>query len=319
MPNPRIVVLILSVAVMALSAGAASGQNYPNKPIRIVTSEAGAGNDYVARLIAQEISSPLGQPVIVENKRASLLSTDVVANAAPDGYTLLVNGSSFWQTPLLQKVSYDLLQDFSPISIATISPFVLIVRPSLSVTSVKELIALAKTKPGVLNYGTNGPGGSPHLAMELFKSLAGVNILHVPYKGGGQAIVGLAGDEVQMMFGTATLVTSHVQAGRARALAITSMQPSALVPGLPALAATLPGFEIVATIGIFAPAKTPVAVISRLNQEIVRTLNRADVKAKFFNSGSETVGSSPEQFTAKIKTEMAVMGKVIKDAGIRGE
>jgi tripartite-type tricarboxylate transporter receptor subunit TctC len=196
---------------------------------------------------------------------------------------------------------------------------VLVVNPATPVKSVADLIALAKAKPGELNYGSSGTGASNHFAGELFRAMAGVNIVRINYKGAGPALTALFAGELQLMFPTAGAVTPHVRSGRVRALAVTSAEPTALFPGVPTVAAFLPGYESISIYGVFAPAKTPRTVIDKLNGEIVRFLNRADVKEKFFNAGMETVGGPPEQLAATVKSEMARMGKLIKDAGIRGE
>lgn len=321
MLKPRFAVWMFSIAATVIGAGAVSGQDYPNRPVRILTSAAGGTTDFTARLIAQGISGPLGQQVIVENRPGSpAIAGGIVAKATPDGYTLLAYGPSILLMPFLRSnVPYDPVRDFSPISLTDTSPTVLVVHPSVPVKSVKELIALAKARPGELNYGRASVGGANHLPMELFKAMAGVNIVTVPYKGGGPAVIGLLGGEVDLLFGTAASVIAHVKSGRLRALAVTSAQPSALFPGLPTVAADLPGFESGTKNGMFAPAGTPAAIISRLNQEIVRFLKRSDVKAKLMGSGVEAVGSSPEQYRATIHSEMAKWGKIIKDAGIRAE
>ena len=202
----------------------------------------------------------------------------------------------------------------------TILPNVLVVHPSLPVKSVKELIALAKARPGELNYASGGIGAAGHLAAELFKFMAGVNIARIDYKGNAGAVTAIMGGEVQMGFNSAPSVAPHVKSGRLRALAVTSAQPSVLTPGLTTVAASgLRGYESVVMVGIFSPAKTPAAIITRLNQEIVRVLNREDVKEKLLSAGTEAVGNSPEQFLATIKSEMATVGKLIKDTGIRVE
>jgi tripartite-type tricarboxylate transporter receptor subunit TctC len=209
------------------------------------------------------------------------------------------------------------VSDFAPITWVTRAPHLLVVHPSLPVKSVKELIALAKAKPGALNYNTAGLGSSTNLAAELFRSMAGVNIVRINYNGGGPAVVGLISGEGQMMFATAASVVPHIKTGKLRGVAVTTEQPSALAPGLPTMSASgLPGFEASSTVALLAPAKTPVAIINRLNQEFVRVVNQTDVKEKLFNLGGEVVGSSPERLAVLIKTEVAVWGKVIKDAGI---
>ena len=314
----RFVVGILSAGMMVLGAGVVSSQDYPNKPIRIISPPVGGGGDFVARLIAQGISVPLGQPVIVENRMA-LLAAEAVSKAPPDGYTLLVGGGGIWITALLRKMPYDMLNDFSPITMITREVNVLIVHPSVPAKSVKELIALAKARPGELNYGSSGTGSSFHLAAELFRVMAGINILHVPYKGAALAITSLLGGETQLTITGAGSVAGHIKAGRLRAVAVTSAQPSALFPGLPTVASDLPGFEAVGVAGIWATAKTPGTIIKRLNEEVVKFIRTAEAKETFSKRGSEVVGDSPEQLAAFVKSDIARMGKVIKDAGIKAE
>jgi len=311
---------LASLGLLVLVIDVAYGQNYPAKPIRIVTGAAGGGGDFASRLVVQAISGPLGQPVIVDNRSGSLLAAEAVSKAPPDGYTLTVQGAVLWILPLLYKAPYDAVRDFAPISLMLREVSVLAVHPSLPAKSVKELIALAKAKPGELSYSSSQVGGQSHLAMELFKSMAGADIVHIPYKGAGAATIGLLSGQVQLMINSAPPMMPHVKAGKLRALAVTSAEPSLLVPGLPTVAATgLPGYESVSMTCILAPAKTPAAVINRLNQEIVRALNQPDIKSRFLSAGAETVGSSPEELAATIKADQARMDKIIKDAGIKGE
>ncbi len=317
----RFIAGMFSIGTMTLAAGAACGQDFPSKAIRIVTADAGGGTDFVSRLIAQGISGGLGQQVIIDNRPSGVIPGDVVAKAQPDGYTLLVTGSIFWIGQFLRdKTPYDSVKDFAPVSLVVSSPTVLVVHPSLPVKGVRDLIALAKARPGELNYASAGAGSPNHLAGELFKSLAGVNIVRIPYKGGGPALSALLSGEVQMLFATAASVTSHVKSGRLRTLAVTSLQPSALLPGLPTVAASgLPGYEADTIYGMFAPARTPEAIINQLNQETVRALNRPEVKDKFASAGVEVIASSPQKLAATVISEMARVGKLIKDAGIRAE
>ena len=317
MMNLRFAVWIFLIGVMVLGAGVVSGQNFPNRPIRMVMGTAGGGSDFVARILVQGISGPLGQPVIVEN-RTSITAAEIVSKASPDGYSLLVGGGSFLAFPLLRKASFDVVRDFSPISLLVREINVLAVHPSLPVKSVKELIALAKASPGKLNYSSTGPGGPSHIGGELFKSMAGVNIVWVPYKGTSAAIVALLSNEVQMSIVDAGNAATHVKSGRLRALAVTSAQPSALFPALPTVAASgVPGYESVGIAGILAPARTPAAIINRLNFEMVRVITREDVKEQLFNRETEVVGSTPAEYLAIIKSDIAKLGKVIKDAGIK--
>jgi tripartite-type tricarboxylate transporter receptor subunit TctC len=246
---------------------------------------------------------------------------ETAAKSAADGYTLLHYGSTVWLLPYMREgVPWDALKDFAPISLTLSSPNLLVVHPSLPVNSVKEFIALLKTKPGDYNYSLGSRGTSPHLAVELFKAMTGVNIVAVPYKGNIPGLNALLAGEVHMVFSTAATGGPFVKSGKLRALAVTSSEPSGLFPGVPSVAASgLPGYESVSITGMLAPAKTPDAVIKRLNQEMVRFLNQPDTKDKFLNTGAEVVGSSPEEFSARIKSEMTRLGKVIKDAGIRAD
>jgi len=294
----------------------AAQQSYPTKPIRVVTTEPGSSLDLTARYVAQGISGPLGQQVIVDNRRVN--SIEIVAKAQPDGYTLLAYGSPIWIMPMLREVTFDPVKDFAPITLAATSPNVLAIHPAVAATSVKELIALAKSRPGALNYGSSVTGGTPHLAAELFKSLAGVDVVRVAYKGVAVAVTDLIGGQLQMMFPVVPSAIPHVKTGKLRALAVSSAQSSALAPGLPTMAASgLPGYELVAVYGMFAPARTPVALLERLNREMVRGINTPEMKAQFLIAGAEVVGSTQQAFAAFIKADMARMSKVIKDAGIR--
>ncbi len=317
---PRVAAATYSMGMVILIAGLASGQNYPTRPIRIVTSEPGGGNDFAARMIVQGVGSSLGQPLVVENRGGAggAIAADLVAKSPPDGHTLLFYASGIWLIPFLRSnVPYDPVRDLSPITLAVKSPNTVVVNSSLPVKSVKELIALARARPGELNYGSGTSGGSTHLAGELFKSLTRVNIVRISYKANAPALTDLISGQVHLMFATAGTVAPHLKSGRLRALAVTSAEPSALAPGLPTVAATVPGYEVIQMYGMFAPARTPELIVKRLNQEVVRALHLADVKEKLFSSGVEVVGSSPGEFAAAIKSDMARMGKVIRDAGIR--
>ena len=314
-------VLMMFSGGMILAAGVACGQNYPVKPVRIVTAEAGGSNDFAARLVAPGLSSALGQQVLIDNRGPGIIPSETVARAPADGHTLLLHGSSIWLSSFLQdNVPYDALRDFAPITILTSAPNVLIVHPSLPVKSVKDLVAFAKARPGALNYGASGAASSPRLAAELFKAMAGVNIVRINYRGSGPTLVALVAGEVQLAFSSPGGALPHIEAGRLRALAVATAQPSALLPGLPTVAASgLPGYEYSQAYAVFAPAKTPAAVVNRLNQEIARVLSRPEVRERFLTGGVEPVGSSPEQLTAKMKYDMTRLGKMIKDLGLRSE
>src|SRR3990172_10010399 len=281
MLNLRFAVSVFSVYLLGLGAGVVSSQDYPIKPIRILTGTAASASDFASRIIAQGLTGNWGQQVIVDN-RAIIFATETVAKAAPDGYTLLYTASTLWILPLIRNnVSYDPVKDFAPISLAVSTPNILVVHPSVAANNVKGLIALAKAKPGELNYASGGAGASNHLAAELFKAMAGVNMVRVNYKGAGPAVNALVGGQVQVMFATASGVAPHIKSGRLRALAVSSAKPAAAYPNLPTIAAAgLPGYESAQTSGLFAPAKTSGPIIRRLNQEIVRILNHADVKEK---------------------------------------
>lgn len=320
MKMTRFVLRLLTLSAALLPTGIVAAQTYPNKPIRVVTSEAGGGNDVQARLIAQGLTARLGQRIVVDNRPSGVIPGEIVSKAAPDGYTLLLYNNALWTGTLMQKVPYDAVKDFSPVVWVSRTPNVLVVNPSLPVKSVVELIALAKAKPGELNYASSGTGASNHLAGELFKAMAGVDIVRIAYKGAAQGLTDLLGGRVQLMFPTSVAVTPYMKSGQVRALAVTSAEPSRLAPGLPTMAAAgLPGYESIAIYGVFAPARTPRPIIDRLNEEIVRVLTAADLQEKFFNIGMEPVGGTPQQLAATIGSEMSKIGAVIKKAGIRGE
>jgi len=294
----------------------AHSQSYPTKPVRIITSAIGGGGDFVARLLAQDLAPVLGQPLIVENR--GIIGADLVAKAPPDGHTILLYGGNVWISPLMRHTSWDPVNDFAPISLPVSSPHVLAVHPSLPIKSVRDLIALARARPGQLNYAANTAGSSTHLTGELFKSMAGINMVVIHYKGSVQGINDLMSGQVQVTFASPNTVMPFVQSGRLRALAVTSEKPSALLPGMPtAAAAGLPGFEAGTTYGLFAPAKTPPVVVTRLYQETVKALNRPDMKEKLMNASIEVIAGTPAELTARIKSDMMKLGKVIKDAGIR--
>ena len=322
MLTARAIAWTVCASLTALQADLASGQNYPKKPIRVVTGSTGATPNFIMRLIGPEMTTRMGYSIIVENRGGGGGSTagETVARALPDGYTLLCYGNTLWIGMLIGKMPYDPLRDLVPISLLSTQPNILVVHPSTPANSVTELVALSKAKPGVLNYGSGETGSSNHLAAELFKSMAGVNIVRINYKGAGPAVLASIAGEVQVMFPTAAAATRYVKGGQLKALAVTSTKPSALTPGLPTLAASgLPGYESVATTGLFAPARTPPTILKQLNQEILSVLELAVVRQRLFDAGVEVVGSSPEALTATMQFEMARLGKVIREAGIKAD
>lgn len=310
--------LMLTVGVTVTWTCAGTAQEYPVKPVRIVAIGPGGTVDFAARLIAQGLAAHLGQQVVVENRPSGVIPGDIVAKSAPDGYTLLVSGGNHWTLPLLQSAPYDAIKDFAPISLTNAAPNLLVLHVSLPVKSVRELIALAKARPGELNYSSAGTGSTSHLAGAMFNYLAGVNIVRVPYSNGSARMAALIGGEMQLEFSTAGSVAPYLKSGRLRLIAVTSAAPSALFPDVPTVASSgVAGYETVQMSGLWAPARTPAAVIDRLNQDIVRYLGTQAAKDAFMKAGVETVGSTPEQFAATIKADVARLEKVIKAAGIR--
>lgn len=318
----RFAVAVFSVGWLLCSAGAVLGESFPSRPIRIVTAAAGGGADLIARIIAQQLSVKLGKPAVVDNRPGSaVIPAEIVAKALPDGYTLHFTASAFWLLPLFQdNVGYDPVKDFAPVILTTRSPAVIAVHPSVPVKSLRELIAFAKARPGQINCASGTKGSTTYISAELFKAMARVNIVSVPYKGAGPALNEVIGGQVHMIVMTASSVMPHVRSGRLRALAVASAQPSALAPGLSTSAAAgLPGYESGTLHALFAPARTPEAVIVRLNQEIVRFLNNADTKERLFGAGLDVVASSPGDLAATMKTEIARISKMIEEVGIRAE
>jgi len=289
MSDRRLIALMALALAPLLVPISGHPQEYPAKPVRLVTAEPGGGHDLAARLIAQGLTASLGQQFIVDNRAGNIIAGEYVAKAPPDGYTLMIYGSSLWLAPFMRSsVPYDVIRDFAPIGLEVNAPILVVVHPSLPVKTVRELIALAKGKPGVLDYATGQTGASTHLASELFP--------------------------------TAGSVAPHLKSGRVRALAVTSAKPSALFPGLPTVAsAGLPGYECDSMIGAFAPARVPPAIINRLSKEMAAAVNKPEIKERFAASGVETVGSPPEALAAAVKSEMARLGKLIGDLHIREE
>jgi tripartite-type tricarboxylate transporter receptor subunit TctC len=318
LPSVAAAVLI----ALAPDVQTAAAQDFPSKPIRIVATEPGGGSDFVARVIAQGLTAALGQQVIVENRggASGIIAAQLVARSPADGHTLYCPGNSFWTIPLLQKAPYDVLRDFTPITLADRSPNVLAVHPSLPVKTAGDLIRLAKARPGELAYAGGSTGSSNHLSGELFRQMAGVDLLRVPYKGSLPGLNDTVSGQVQIIFVTAVAGAPLVKAGRLKALGVTSLQPSTVFPGLPTVASSgLPGFEADVSHGLFAPAKLPPALLSRLHQEVTKLLTQPDVKERLLGIGVETVANTPEAFVDMLKSEVDKWGKVIRYANIRAE
>lgn len=307
----------------ALLAGQACGQTYPVKPIRLVVPQPpGGGNDTIARLISQKLSAALKQQFTVDNRAGAggLIGADIVAKAAPDGYTLLLaNVAGMVIVPNIQKsMPYDALKDFAPVSLIASAPLLVVVHPSLPVTSIKQLISLGKAKPGQINYASNGVGTSTHLATEMFKTMTKTDFVHIPYKGLGGAITDLLSGQVQLMFSSAVAMMPHVQSGRLRAIAMTGARRSAAIPHIPTVAeAGVPDYESGSWYGISAPAGTPRTIIDLLNQEIVAAVRAPDITDKLVAEAVIPVGSSPAEFATHIQKEFARIGQVIKSSGAK--
>jgi tripartite-type tricarboxylate transporter receptor subunit TctC len=313
----------LVAALAAQTVSAADAQNWPTKPVRMVIPfPAGGTTDILGRVAAQKLSEALGQQVIPDNRPGASgnIGTEQVARAAPDGYTLLTApGSTLTIHPsLYPKLGFDPLKDFAPITILAGVPNLLVVHPSLPARNVKELIALAKSKPDQLNYASTGAGQSTHLSMELFKSMAGVKIVHVPYKGSAPAVTDLLGGHVPMMFDNMPSALPHVKAGKLRALGVSTSKRSTTAPDVPTVAESgLPGFDVTVWFAVLAPAATPRDITDRLHRTLVKALQAGDVRERLASQGAEAVGNTPEQFTAQMKTDLAKWAKVVKDANIK--
>jgi tripartite-type tricarboxylate transporter receptor subunit TctC len=313
--------LLLAACALALPAAA---QAFPWKPIRIVVPYPPGGfNDTLGRLLAAKLAEGWGQPAVVENKPGgnTVIGTEQVARAAPDGHTLLVVAFPFAVAPsLARKLGFDPVRDFAPIALAAQSPNLLVVHPAVPVKSVAELIAYARAHPGRLAYASTGSGASNHIAMELFKSMAGVDILHVPYKGSGPAVSDVLGGQVPLMFDNAANVLPYVKTNRLRALAVSGARRSPIAPEVPTVAeAGLRGYDVMVWFGLVAPAGTPPAVVARLNARVIEILALPEVRERFLAQGVEPLGSTPEAFGAHIRSEMARWGRVVREAGVQAE
>jgi tripartite-type tricarboxylate transporter receptor subunit TctC len=322
----RFIATLLAASAVVLAADAmrdAHAQAYPAKPIRfIVPFPAGGATDVVARTVGQKLSENLGQPVIVDNRPGAggNIGAEVVANAPADGYTLLVCSAAevAINVSLYKKLPYDPVKDFAPVTLATSAPLVLVVHPSIPARSVQELIGLARSRPGQLVYASSGSGGPQHLAGELFKLMAKIDMVHVPYKGGAPAITDLVGGHVQLFFGGLPPALPHVRANKLRALAVTSAARTQIMPTTPTISESgIKGFAIDNWQGMMAPAKTPAEIVTRLNTELVKALRLPEIKQRLFDQGTEPVASSPQQFHAYIKSEIEKYADVIRKSGAK--
>jgi tripartite-type tricarboxylate transporter receptor subunit TctC len=316
---------ILGLLAMAGSGAEALAQEWPAKPIRFIAPNLPGGpTDILARLIGQKLAETLGQPVVIENRAgaAGNIGTEVAAKAPPDGYTLVTgNNATFGaNVSLYKRLGFDPVKDFTPIVLAATQPNILVVHPSLPVTNVKELIALAKARPGQLNYSGSGMGAAAHLSAELFKSMTATNIVHIPYKSAAPALTDLMAGETQLMFATSLSVIQHIKANRVRALGVTTAKRSRFLPELPTIAeAGVPGFEASTWHGVLVPAGTPGAIVERLNMEINRMLQLADVRERLAAMGAEVVGGSAKEFADHIQREIPKWAKVVKAIGVQLE
>lgn len=314
-----------ATVVLLCGAGAVAGQTYPSKPIRLVAPfPAGGVSDILARLVGEKLGEDLGQNVVVDNRAGAggIIGCEYVANAPPDGYTLLLGGSGNLSVipNLYAKLPYKPLRDFHPISLISAGPRILVVHPSVPAKSVRELIALAKARPGQLNFASGGTGDANHLASELFKVSAGVSMVHVPYKGTAQALTDLIGGQVHMMISSPLPAMPFVRAGRLRVLAVTSLNRTSLLPNMPTVAESgLDGFESTSWFGILVPIKTPQPIGARLQTALVKMMKRLDIKERLPSLGIDPIGSSSEQFASYIESESKKIANLIKLAGIKAE
>ncbi len=310
------VMTAFAVGTLALGCAIAPAQSYPSKAVRVISTGVGGGADVAARIFLPNVSAAMGQQFVVDNRASGLIPGEVAAKAPPDGYTLLFYNNTLWVGPLFQKASYDAVRDFVPITLTNRSPNILVVHTALPVKTVQQLIALAKARPGELNYATGSAGASNHVAAELFKEMARVDIVRIPYKNGSLESAALISGECQLMFASASM-SPYIRSGRLRALAVTSARPSPLFPELPTVAsAGLPGYESGSIYALFAPAGTPPAIVSRLNQESVKVLRMPEIRDRYLKAGMETVGSTQEELAEVIRSDVAKLNKLIKDANL---
>ena len=313
----------IALAGLATAAFSQDATHYPGRPIRVIVPFApGGGLDISTRLIAQKLTEKWGQNIVVDSRpgAATIVGTEIASKAAPDGHTLLMITTTFAINPgLYPRLPYDPGRDFTPVTQLNSQPNVVVVAPSFAGKSVKDLIALAKAKPGELTFATPGAGSAPHLSAEMFQRAAGISMIHVPYKGIPPAVTDVLGGRVTMLFTTTISAAPHIKAGKLRAVALTSAKRQASMPDVPVVGETIPGFRAEAFQGMVAPAGVPQAIINKLSAEVARIVRSPDMMQRFQLDGAEAVGSTPKEFSAFLKAEMQKWGKVIKDAGIKLE
>jgi tripartite-type tricarboxylate transporter receptor subunit TctC len=323
--HSRLTIAGLVAAALVTPLSHAQTEAYPSRPVRmIVPFPPGGSTDIMARVVAQKLTEKLGQQVIVDNRGGAggTIGMNIAAKAPPDGYTLMMSTSITHTVgaSLYAKLPYNVLTDFAPITLAASVPLLFVVNPGVPAKSVKELIQLAKAKPGQLNYASPGSGTSGHLAAEMFKSMAGVDIVHVPYKGGGPAVVDLIGGQVQMLILSAVATLPHVKTGKLRALAVTGLARSPKLPDIPTVSESgLPGYEVVLWYGVSAPAKTPASIVNRLNQDIVAIMQSTEMRERLASEAGQPVGNTPEQFEKIIRADVAKWAKIVRESGIKAD
>lgn len=320
----RHLVAVLALAWFGSALAQPSVAAYPAKPVRVIAGfPPGSGADITARVIGQKLGEALGQQFLIDNRpgAGSNIAADLAAKAAPDGYTMFLGTvANTINATLYARLPFDFARDFAPVVLAASAPNILVVHPSVPARSVAELVKLAKARPGQLNYASSGTGTAPHLSTEMFKSMAGINLVHIPYKGSPQAVTDLLGGQVALMFSPASTVLPHVKSGRLRALAVTTSARMPSLPELPTVAESgLPGFETVTWFGFLVPATTPREIVSKLNAEIVKVLAQPEARQQFATQGIDIIGGTPEQFAAYIRDDIVKWTRVIRESGARAE
>jgi tripartite-type tricarboxylate transporter receptor subunit TctC len=306
--------------VLLCSAAMVAAQSYPTRPIRIIAlSSPGSGPDIVGRLIGQKLAEAWGQQIIVDPRPAAtgIVGSEIAARSAPDGHTLLIiTSQAVIVSVMYEKLSYDLERDFAPISLIATTPFILAVNPSVPANSVKELVALAKAKPG-MRYGSGGSGSPPHLSAEIFRSMTGIDILHVPYKGVTPAMIDTVSGQVQFLFSVIPAVLPTIKSGKLRPLGISSAKRSPLMPEIPTIAESVPGYEFLGWYSLFAPAKTPQPILGKINGELAKVLKTPEFKERFSGLGAEPQSSTPKELAVYLREQRQKMGKAVKESGAR--